>query len=108
MHYISVDIDFSVDADINADDDVNIVTFNDGQHPGERLGTFGTGHTLASKIDYILLSPALSERVVAGGIIRSGMWRGPRVRKPWKMYDTLTAEQHAASDHALIWADLED
>jgi hypothetical protein len=84
------------------------ISEHDGFDPGERLGTFGTGHTLASKIDYILLSPALSERVVAGGIIRSGMWRGPRVRKPWKMYDTLTAEQHAASDHALIWADLED
>lgn len=73
-----------------------------------RPGTFGTGGTLASKIDYILLSPALYQRVIGGGVNRKGIWRGPGVRNPWAMFSTLKEEQQAASDHALIWAELSD
>ena len=55
----------------------------------------------------MLLSPALFERATGGAIFRRGVWHGPRTPNPWEMYDTLTAEVHAASDHAAIYADLD-
>jgi len=69
-----------------------------------RTGTYGTGR---DKIDYILLSPGLFDRMTAGGVDRSGVWRGPRVRNPWTMLDSLTRPEEAASDHAAIWCDLD-
>lgn len=44
--------------------------------------------------------------MTAGGLDRSGVWRGPRARNPWPMLDTITTPEQAASDHAAIWADL--
>lgn len=75
--------------------------FQDGGFPG----TFGScGPT--NKIDYILLSPALIQKVRAGGIFRKGLWPGKRPKK-WQVYDTITEPIHAASDHAAIWAELD-
>jgi endonuclease/exonuclease/phosphatase family metal-dependent hydrolase len=76
-------------------------TFDDGGHPG----TFGSC-TASNKIDYILLSPAPFERVSAGGVIRKGLWPGVRPRK-WEVFDKLTKPQHAGSDHAAVWVDLD-
>lgn len=80
------------------------------EHPGfdfgERRGTFEGGNE-AAKLDHILLSPALFERATGGGIFRKGVWHGSRTSNPWELYETLTAEVHAASDHAAIYADLE-
>lgn len=73
---------------------------------GNRRGTFGSGNE-KEKIDYVLLSPALYARATGGGIFRKGVWRGPRTENPWPIYDTLTAEVHAASDHAAIYADID-
>ena len=42
-----------------------------------------------------------------GAIFRNGVRRGPRTKNPWPIYDTLTEEVHAASDHAAIYADLD-
>jgi endonuclease/exonuclease/phosphatase family metal-dependent hydrolase len=68
-----------------------------------RQGTYGTSN---DKIDYVLLAPALFERVQAAGVNRKGVWRGPRVKNAWQMFDTITSELEQASDHAAIWADL--
>jgi endonuclease/exonuclease/phosphatase family metal-dependent hydrolase len=70
---------------------------------GPRTGTYASTN---DKIDYLLLSPELHAAATAGGIFRNGVWRGPRVRNPWPMYDTITQPQQAASDHAAIWVDL--
>ncbi len=70
---------------------------------GRGIGTYGTGSD-RNKIDYILLSPALWERVTRGGIFRRGAWTASG---RWPMYDTLTEPQHAASDHHLLWADID-
>lgn len=71
---------------------------------GDRgIGTFGTGAD-NSKIDYVLLSPALWNRVTRGGIFRKGAWTASH---RWQMYSTLTGEVHAASDHHAIWVDLD-
>jgi endonuclease/exonuclease/phosphatase family metal-dependent hydrolase len=76
--------------------------FNTGEFPGR--GTFGLGND-NQKIDYLLLSPALFDRVVAGGLFRKGAWPGVRPRR-WTIYPELQREVHAASDHHLIWAEI--
>lgn len=75
--------------------------FDNGGFPG----TFGSC-TAKNKIDYILLSPALFDRVKSGGVIRQGVWPGVRPTK-WPVLDTLTMPVEAASDHAAVWVDLD-
>ncbi len=73
---------------------------------GPRKGTFNGGDE-KQKFDYVLLSPDLYARAAGGGVWRKGVWHGPRTQDPWPMYDTMTAEVHAASDHAAIYADID-
>ena len=70
-----------------------------------RPGTYANG-TKSGKIDYILLSPALSNHVKAAGIERRGVWGGkngtlfphlPEIKEPID----------AASDHAAVWVDFQ-
>ncbi len=75
--------------------------FDDGGYPG----TYGLCNA-ANKIDYILLSPTLFDRVMAGGVWRKGMWPGSRPRR-WETYPEVERPQEAASDHAALWVDLE-
>ncbi|QFT59006.1 Endonuclease/Exonuclease/phosphatase family protein [Sulfitobacter sp. THAF37] len=73
---------------------------------GQRgIGTFGLGND-DDKIDYLLLSPALFDRMTGGGLYRKGAWPGSRPPR-WEVYPELTAPHHAASDHHLIWADID-
>jgi endonuclease/exonuclease/phosphatase family metal-dependent hydrolase len=69
-----------------------------------RPGTFGNG-TKSNKIDYVLLSPALFERVVTGGVWRKGVWGGTNGTL-FPHYEEMEKPAHAASDHAAIWADI--
>ena len=73
---------------------------------GTRKGTFGSGNE-AEKIDYVLLSPSLFAKATGGAIFRKGIWRGPRTKNPWPIFDTLTSDLEAASDHAAIYADID-
>jgi endonuclease/exonuclease/phosphatase family metal-dependent hydrolase len=70
-----------------------------------RPGTFGNG-TARDKIDYVLLSPPLFERLQDGGIYRRGVWGG-RNGTLWEHYPDMAGPQHAASDHAVLWAQLD-
>ncbi|HVF74595.1 MAG TPA: endonuclease/exonuclease/phosphatase family protein [Acidimicrobiales bacterium] len=72
---------------------------------GGRKGTFGSGNE-KDKIDYVLLSPELYGKATGGAVFRKGIWRGPRTKNPWPIYETLTADVHAASDHAAIYAEI--
>lgn len=73
---------------------------------GQRgIGTFSLGND-DSKIDYILLSPALYDRVRGGGIFRKGAWPGVRPAR-WAVYPELTAPHQAASDHHAVFADID-
>ena len=69
------------------------------------IGTFDLGND-DSKIDYLLLSPALFAKVTGGGIFRKGAWPGSRPKR-WATYPELTRKHHAASDHHLIWAEID-
>lgn len=75
--------------------------FDQGGYPG----TWGNC-AASNKLDYILLSPALWDKVQAGGVIRKGMWPGVRPVK-WEAYPEMTAPEHAGSDHAALWVDLD-
>lgn len=70
-----------------------------------RPGTFGNG-TAANKIDYILLSPEMFQRVRRGAIFRKGVWGGKNGTL-FPHFDEITKAGEAASDHAAIWAEVE-
>ena len=69
------------------------------------IGTYGLGND-SDKIDYLLLSPALFDRVSAAGLFRKGAWPGKRPVR-WEVYPELTEEIHVASDHHVIWVDID-
>lgn len=75
--------------------------FDGGGFPG----TYG-GAGAKQKIDYVLLSPALWQKVQRGGIFRKGMWPGVRPVK-WEKYPEIEKEVNAASDHGAIWAEID-
>jgi endonuclease/exonuclease/phosphatase family metal-dependent hydrolase len=85
--------------------DLRDITAHPSFEPDGRPGTYGTG-TASDKIDYILLSPALYQRVTAGGVFRMGVWGGKN-GTIFPHYDTITKACEAASDHAALWADLD-
>ncbi len=69
------------------------------------IGTHKLGND-DDKLDYLLLSPALFDKVTAGGIFRKGCWPGSRPKR-WDTYPELKKKHHAASDHHLIWAEID-
>lgn len=70
---------------------------------GDGKGTYEDG----DRIDYLLLSPALSKAVKRGGVNRRGIWKKSHLGDDTKMLPTLTEEKEAASDHAAIWVELD-
>lgn len=80
--------------------------FKGREGTGERgIGTFGLGND-GDKIDYLLLSPALFDRITAAGLFRKGAWPGSRPPR-WTVYPELTEKVHVASDHHVIWVEIE-
>ncbi len=71
----------------------------------DRPGTYGNGNK-NDKIDYVLLSPALFEKVTGGRIFRTGVWGGKNGTL-WPHYPKMTGPVNAASDHAAIYADID-
>lgn len=69
------------------------------------IGTYGLGND-NDKIDYLLLSPALFNRVRSAGLFRKGAWPGSRPQR-WEVYDQLIEKIHVASDHHVIWAEID-
>jgi hypothetical protein len=77
-----------------ADTDLSEVSDHPDFEPGEftgrpgtderGIGTFGLGND-NNKIDYLLLSPALFDRVTAAGLFRKGAWPGTRPPR-WTVY----------------------
>lgn len=67
-------------------------------------GTFGSGNP-SDKLDYMLLSPTLWGKVTDAGVFRKGVWDGRKTKK-WQMYPNMSGPENGASDHALVWADI--
>jgi hypothetical protein len=57
-------------------------------------------------MDHLLLYPDLFKRVIACGLFRKGALPGGGAKLRWEVYPDLKREEHAASDHHLIWAEL--
>jgi endonuclease/exonuclease/phosphatase family metal-dependent hydrolase len=92
--------------DVSEHPNFEVGEFNVPQGNNNRgIGTFGLGND-NQKIDYILLSPAFFDRVTSAGLWRKGAWPGSRPKR-WEVYEQLTADVHAASDHHAIWADID-
>jgi endonuclease/exonuclease/phosphatase family metal-dependent hydrolase len=70
-----------------------------------REGTFGNG-AKSQKLDYILMSPKLSNKVKHGGIERRGVWGGSKGDLFPHFPEIITAKD-AASDHAALWVDID-
>jgi endonuclease/exonuclease/phosphatase family metal-dependent hydrolase len=62
--------------------------------------TYSDGHH-KEKLDYILMSPKLLDKVQQGGIERRGVWGTPG------RFPEIKKEIDAASDHAAIWVDFD-
>jgi endonuclease/exonuclease/phosphatase family metal-dependent hydrolase len=80
-----------------------------GFNSGPRPGTFQSC-SLRNRLDYILVSPELAEKVTTGGVTRSGLWGNPSNVNPpqdWEIHPEITHSKHAASDHAAVWIDFE-
>jgi endonuclease/exonuclease/phosphatase family metal-dependent hydrolase len=59
-----------------------------------------------SKLDYILLSPKLQEKVHQAGIERRGIWR-EKNDDSFECFPEVKREIDGASDHAALWVDLD-
>jgi endonuclease/exonuclease/phosphatase family metal-dependent hydrolase len=92
--------------DVSEHPSFEVGKFNVPQGNNNRgVGTFGLGND-DQKIDYTLLSPAFFERVTSAGLWRKGAWPGSRPQR-WEVYEQLTEDIHAASDHHAIWANID-
>ena len=69
-------------------------------YPTDRPGTFDTG-TAANKIDYLIMSPKLRDKLTGTGIERRGSYHP----HSWVPFNTVTKKADEASDHQLVWAD---
>jgi exonuclease III len=69
-----------------------------------RPGTFGNG-TKSQKIDYILLSPELFDKVENAEVFRKGVWGGKN-GDLFEHFPEMMKPVHAASDHAALFVDL--
>ena len=67
-------------------------------------GTY-KGGTASTKIDYVLLSPALFANVTKAYVYRKGVW-GNKAGDRWELLPTVTREEEAASDHAAVVAEI--
>lgn len=69
-----------------------------------RLGAYRKGVNLKQQ-DYLMYSNSLAGTIIGGGMDRRGIW--PSHRAKWSLFPTLNQRSDAASEHPLIWMDLE-
>ncbi len=77
--------------------------FNQGNRPG----TFDSCG-IRNRLDYIFISQSLSNAFTGGEIFRQGLW-GKRQSRPtnWPTYPEMQRSEDQASDHALVYIDLD-
>jgi len=70
-----------------------------------RMGAYRMGVNIKQK-DYLLVSPALFDKVKDCGMNRKAIW--PLKKPEWEVYDSVENEKDSASDHPLLWADFSE
>lgn len=97
---------------------VNLTSLFDGNGPlidcytlqgfqvGDRPGTYDSCG-LRNRLDYILISRSLQNSFTGGGVFRKGLW-GSRKTRPdkWPTYQEMEESAEQASDHALVYINL--
>ena len=80
-------------------------TFNVDLDEGKDAGYFSLGAyrmgVNTRQRDYLLLSPAIFNSVIASGLNRKGIY--PSKNDQYRIYSSVTSEQNQASSHPLIW-----
>lgn len=69
-----------------------------------RLGAYQKGRN-TRQTDYMLLSPELFAMLKKSGLNRKGMW--PTNPGQWEVYRTLKMKNYQASEHPVLWVDLD-
>lgn len=83
----------------------NFESSNDTVHQQyHRLGAYQKGIN-SRQTDYLLLSPGLFNKMTKAGLNRKGMW--PENSAQWEVYRTLKIKNHQASEHPVLWVDLD-
>jgi len=74
---------------------------------GGKPGTFDSCG-LSNRLDYIFISKSLQSSYVGGSVFRKGLW-GSRVSRPtaWQTYPEMGDGTEQASDHSLVFVDLD-
>jgi endonuclease/exonuclease/phosphatase family metal-dependent hydrolase len=74
---------------------------------GNRPGTYDACG-IRNRLDYILISNSLLPSFKGGGVFRKGLW-GTRKTRPtnWVTYDEMTQSSEQASDHAVVYVELD-
>ncbi len=77
--------------------------FDDGGRPG----TYDSCGW-SNRLDYILISKGLEDKLKGGGVFRNGLW-GTRKTRPtkWTTYPEITESSEQASDHAAVFVELD-
>ena len=69
-----------------------------------RMGAYRMGVNIKQR-DYLLIPPSLSKVLRSAGMNRKGTWQDKLPN--WSLYSSISAKEHAASEHPLIWANVD-
>jgi endonuclease/exonuclease/phosphatase family metal-dependent hydrolase len=67
-------------------------------------GAFATGLNIKQQ-DNLLLSPEMFSRVKNGGLNRKATWS--EKASQWPVYNSIKNDKHAASEHPMVWGEIE-
>lgn len=68
-----------------------------------RLGAYKMGINIKQR-DYLMLSDDLFNAIENCGLVRKGMWH--KKQPQWDIFSSIKNEKHAASEHPLLWCQL--
>lgn len=81
------------------------VDFDEGRDASYfRMGAYRMGVNIKQK-DYLLFSPELFKRIKKGGLNRKAVF--PSKRPQWPVYSSVTNRDHSASEHPVVWAEVD-
>lgn len=89
--------------DISKHSSFEVVADNGSDAGYYRMGAYRKGVNI-KQLDYLLLSPALFNKVKKSGLNRRALW--PEVRPQWNIYSTIKKAENAASEHPVIWGEI--
>jgi len=90
--------------DISRHPTFEVVADNGNDAEYYRMGAYRKGVNI-KQLDYLLLSPALFNSIRSCGLNRKAVW--PKVRPQWSIYNSIQQKENAASEHPVIYAELD-